>query len=81
MLNNKIENKNIKLKKKDKPQLTWINLPNLWPESWHWDNHIESKSKKYYEAQFPTNTMLKDKIKKSIKKKKKNTSSQHELTC
>jgi len=26
MLNNKIKNKNIKLKKKNKPQLTWINL-------------------------------------------------------
>jgi hypothetical protein len=47
---------------------TRVILSNSWPVSWDREDHIEFFLKKY-EAQFPTNTMLKDKIEKKLIRK------------
>jgi hypothetical protein len=43
---------------------TQVNLANQQLESWDWDNPVAYKLKKYYEAQSPTNSNLKDEIEK-----------------
>jgi len=54
-------------------------LSNSWPRSWDWDNPIERKAKKNYEAQSITNPPLRMKFKtktnfiKETKKKLKST--------
>jgi hypothetical protein len=45
-----------------------INFPNLQASLYDRDNYIERKLKINYKTQFPTNMMLKDEKKNSLKK-------------
>ena len=62
LLEGESKKKSIKLKKKDKklPELTWVNLPIPWSESWDRDNKANRKK-----------TMNPNLIKDSIKREQK----------